>query len=49
MKHYRLIIFGLILTIGLRAQTFSEKVALKACDCLDSLETYEQLENSIKN
>ena len=33
----------------MKAQTFSEKVALKACDCLDSLETYKQLEDSIKD
>jgi tetratricopeptide (TPR) repeat protein len=49
MKHYRLIILGLIITSSLKAQTFSEKVAIKACDCLDSLETYKQLEDSLRN
>jgi len=49
MKHFRLIIIGLILTVSIKAQTFAEKVALKTCDCLDSLQTYKQLEDSIKN
>lgn len=49
MKHFTLFIIGLLLTTSITAQTLSEKVAIKACDCLDSLETLEQIEDSIKN
>lgn len=49
MKHYRLIILGLIITSSINAQSFSEKVAIKACVCLDSLESFKQLEDSLRN
>jgi len=48
MKHYGLIIFGLILTMSINAQSLSEKVALKTCECLDTLNTIKQIEDSLR-
>ena len=49
MKHFILLTLGLTLSIGIHAQTFSEKVAIESCNCLDSLETFKQLEDNINN
>jgi hypothetical protein len=39
----------LLLRTNSKIQTFSEKVAIKAYDYLDLLDTYKQLKDSIKN
>ena len=48
MKYCGLVILGLILTMSLNAQTLSEKIALKTCECLDTLNTIKQIEDSLR-
>ena len=47
MKHFTYLIIGLIFSINLHAQSFTERAALQACECLDSLETIEQVQDSL--
>lgn len=48
MKHYGLVILGLILASSLNSQTFSEKITLKTCECLDTLTTIKQIDDNLK-
>lgn len=49
MKRITIMIFGLIMTTVLYSQSLSEKVAVNACKCLELIDTYKQLEDSLKN
>jgi tetratricopeptide (TPR) repeat protein len=49
MKPYVLLFLVLLVTAGLQAQTLADKVAQASCPCLDSLESYQQMEDSLAN
>jgi len=49
MRFFIFVIVGLLLTIKLEAQTITEKIASKACNCLDSLKTDEPLNSNLKD
>lgn len=49
MKRINILIISLISLVICRAQNISERVTFIACDCLDSIETYQQLEDSINS
>ncbi|MBC5774411.1 tetratricopeptide repeat protein [Pontibacter sp. KCTC 32443] len=49
MKHLILLTIGVFLTMNLQAQKLSEKVMQKACDCVNNLKTYQQLQDSLQN
>ncbi len=48
MKQYGLVILGLILVASLNSQTFTEKIVLKTCECLDTLTTIKQIDDNLK-
>lgn len=48
MKYLIILIFNLTLIVNLQGQTLVESVMLHACACLDSVETYEVLKDSIQ-
>lgn len=48
MKKVTFFVLGLVLVVNLKAQSIPEKIALRACDCLYSYDTYDQLKDSLK-
>lgn len=49
MKQFVIIYFLLNLTLNVSSQTLTEKILSKTCNCLDSLYTIEQIEDSLEN
>ncbi len=48
MKYLTILLLNLILALTAQGQTLTEKIALKACEYLDSISNYQQLQDSIK-
>jgi len=49
MKKYIYFLLGFLLAVNLHAQSIPEKIAIRACDCLYSYDTYDQLKDSLKH
>lgn len=48
MKKFIYFLLGFILAFNLQAQSIPEKIAIRACDCLYSYDTYDQIRDSLK-